>query len=280
MERRRERSGSDLKKNVRNHSGRMAVKLLTCPKVSQVCGRFLDSRFSRWMIRPFIRANNIDMGQYEERRYRSYNDFFTRKLKPGRRPFDEREEILSSPCDGKVTAYHLGENTRFCVKHTVYSLAEITANRRLAEYFRGGEAVVIRLSVDDYHHYCYPASGYKSRNYVIPGKLHTVNPIAVGTVPVYKQNAREYCLIRTEHFGTILQMEIGALMVGKICNLMGEGTVEKGEEKGYFEFGGSTVLLVFQRNSVRLKEKFFQNTGKKAETKIQMGQELGKALKN
>lgn len=268
-----------LKKMYTTVLGRMVLKPLIQPGVSRICGRFLDSRFSKWMIPPFIKANKIDMRPYEEKQYRSYNDFFTRKIKWGQRPIDKREEILISPCDGKVTAYHLGQDTCFSVKNTVYSLRDIVASKRLADRFSQGYAVVIRLSVDDYHHYCYPASGYKSRNYYIPGKFHTVNPIAVETVPVYKQNTREYCLLKTKNFGTILQMEVGALMVGKICNCMEEGSVLKGEEKGYFEFGGSTIILLLQKDTVKLKEIFFENTKKKAETKIQMGQELGKVLK-
>lgn len=259
--------------------GRMIIKPLTCPWFSKLCGRFLDSRFSRWLIQPFIRWNRMDMSPYKDQSYHSYNAFFTRQIRKSRRPIDGREEILISPCDGKVSAYSLDEDAAFAVKNSIYSVRHLVESKQLAKRFLGGYAIVIRLSVDDYHHYCYPASGYRSRSYYIPGKFHTVNPIAVESVPVFKQNTREYTLLKTSKFGTILQMEVGALMVGKICNQLEEGRVKKGQEKGHFEFGGSTVILLIQKNKIALREEFLRNTRRGMETKIQMGQELGKLIK-
>lgn len=259
--------------------GRMAIKILIQPAVSKMCGRLLNSRISALMIPAFIRKNEIDMSLYEEKRYGSYNEFFIRKIKEGKRTFDENEEVLVSPCDGKVSAYRLDETSSFMVKGSVYSVDQLLKSSSLAKRFLGGCAVVIRLSVEDYHHYCYPASGYKSRNYYIPGKFHTVNPIAVETVPVYKENTREYCLLKTRQFGTILQMEVGALLVGKICNDRESAKVRKGEEKGHFEFGGSTIILLIQKEKIKLREEFFLNTERGIETKVQMGQKLGKVFK-
>ncbi|MCI7813865.1 MAG: archaetidylserine decarboxylase [Lachnospiraceae bacterium] len=257
--------------------GRVILKPLVAPWFSKLSGRFLDSRLSSWIIKPFIRRNHIDMSPYQKKTYRSYNEFFTREIRKSRRAIDDRQEVLVSPCDGKVSVYPLDDHACFSVKNTMYSTKQLLESEKLARRFLGGYAVVIRLSVEDYHHYCYPASGYRSNSYYIPGKFHTVNPIAVETVPVYKQNAREYTLLKTKEFGTILQMEVGALMVGKICNLSGEGKVKKGQEKGYFEFGGSTVILLLQKDKVVLREQFLRNTKKGIETKIQMGQELGKS---
>ena len=260
--------------------GRMALKPLVQPAFSVVCGKFVDSRLSRWLIRPFIKGAGIDMTPYEKCRYRCYNDFFTRKIKPSERLMDTREEILVSPSDGKVLAYPIDEKSCFEIKHSTYSLRQLLDSQKLAERFLGGYAVVIRLSVEDYHRYCYPASGYKSCNYYIPGKFHTVNPIAVESVPVFKQNAREYTLLKTRMFGTLVQMEVGALMVGRICNEKEEGIVRKGEEKGYFEFGGSTIILFIQKDRIALEETFLANTRKGIETKVQMGQRLGKSCQN
>lgn len=278
---REKENGQDrlLKKLYTTLWGRILLRPLTQPVVSSVCGRFLDSRISRWLIQPFIKMNHIDMSVYRDCTYTCYNDFFTRKIQKEKRPVDGRQEVLISPCDGKVSAYVLDEDARFEVKSSVYSVEQLVGSRKLARHFLGGHAVVIRLSVDDYHRYCYPDSGYKSRNYYIPGKFHTVNPIAVESVPVYKQNAREYTLLKTKNFGTVIQMEVGALLVGRICNLMEEGSFKKGEEKGYFEFGGSTVLLLLQKDRIALREELVRNTRNGIETKIQMGQELGKLLK-
>ena len=107
--------------------------------------------------------------------------------------------------------------------------------------------------MDDYHHYCYVADGRKSANITLPGVFHTVNPAANDVYPIYKENAREYILLKTKQFGTILMMEVGAMMVGKITNLhKNSADVKKGQEKGNFEFGGSTVILLIQPGKVRM----------------------------
>ena len=135
--------------------------------------------------------------------------------------------------------------------------------------------------MDDYHRYCYCADGVKSHNRKINGILHTVNPVVNNYLPVFKENSREYCMIRTEQFGDIIQMEVGALMVGKISNLHTEGGVKvtKGEEKGYFEFGGSTILLLLEKDKVKLCDDLLKNTREVFETKLLQGSVLGESLK-
>ena len=110
----------------------------------------------------------------------------------------------------------------------------------------------------------------------IPGVLHTVRPVATGTVPVYAENAREYSLLKTENFGVVLMMEVGAMLVGRIVNLHGEAEVRKGQEKGYFEFGGSTVILVFEKDKVTLAEDILKNNEDGFETAVKMGEVIGK----
>ena len=121
--------------------------------------------------------------------------------------------------------------------------------------------MIFRLTVDDYHHYCYVADGRKSANVTLPGVFHTVNPAANDVYPIYKENAREYTLLKTKQFGTILMMEVGAMMVGKITNLhKNPATVKKGQEKGNFEFGGSTIILLIQPGKVRIDYDLIENT--------------------
>ena len=130
--------------------------------------------------------------------------------------------------------------------------------------------------MDDYHRYCYVADGEKSKNVVLPGVFHTVNPAANDALPIYKENAREYTLLKTEKFGTILMMEVGAMMVGKITNhKKGSGPVKKGEEKGYFEFGGSTVIMLLQHGKVRLDYDLIENSENDYETIVRMGERIG-----
>lgn len=254
------------------YMGRALLKPLVCPVVSKAAGLFLDSGLSRCLIRPFIKSNHIDMSSYVKREYSSYNDFFTREIRPEERMIDTDPHHVASPSDGKVSAYALDGTGSFRIKHTCYTAKRLLRNRKLVEKYRHGYVVIIRLTVDDYHRYAYPADGVKSGNHFIPGILHTVNPIACETVPVYKENSREYTVIRTKEFGDILQMEVGALMVGRICNYHGKKRVRKGEEKGKFEFGGSTIVLFFEKNGAKPLPQFLENTENGCETYIRMGE--------
>ncbi|MDO5422163.1 MAG: phosphatidylserine decarboxylase [Eubacteriales bacterium] len=255
--------------------GRAAVKVLVNPAVSRVGGAFLDSPLSRWMVKPFVKRNRIDLTQYQEEAYDSYNAFFTRTMREGLRPVDEEPLHLISPCDGKLTAYPITAEGSFCIKQTRYTVKELLRSERLAGRYYGGTALVFRLTVDDYHHYCYVDQGEKSRNYRIPGVLHTVNPIANDVYPIYKENAREYSLLRSRNFRTVLMMEVGALMVGRIVNRQEEALVRRGEEKGFFAFGGSTVVLLMEPGAVRVDEDIWRNSRAGVETVVRMGEKVG-----
>ena len=131
--------------------------------------------------------------------------------------------------------------------------------------------------MDDYHRYCYVADGEKTGNVRIPGVLHTVNPIANDIYPIYKENAREYSILRTGIFGDILMMEVGALLVGRIVNHHGAGTVRRGEEKGYFQFGGSTVVLLLEKGKAVIDGDILANSRDHIETIVRMGEKIGGA---
>lgn len=260
--------------------GRCLVRLLVRPGISRIAGAFLDTRLSRCLIGPFIRWNRLDMSPYRRKKageFASYNDFFTRELLPGLRPVAEDPRKLPAPCDGRVTVYPIHKDTSFTVKHTRYTVETLLKNKELAGRFAGGYAVILRLCVTDYHRYIYPVTGEKSGNHFIPGILHTVNPAAVETEEVFKENAREYTLIRNREFGTLLQMEVGALLVGRICNDQEAGPVRRGEEKGRFEFGGSTVILLLQKDKVLIRKELLANTARGWETQVMLGEEIGLA---
>ena len=134
----------------------------------------------------------------------------------------------------------------------------------------------IASGVDDYHRYIYPVDAKKSRNVRIPGIFHTVNPIANDHYPIYKENTREYCLLKTERFDTLLMMEVGALLVGKIENrTRGQKIVHRGEEKGNFAFGGSTIIVLTRKGTVLPKMRFVEHTREGIETKVKMGERVG-----
>lgn len=258
--------------------GRMMLKPLVKPQISKLAGQYLSSSHSVNMIEPFIQKNNIDMSSYQKREYTSFNDFFTRKIKEGKRPIPENPNLLISPCDCKATIYKIQENTTFSIKHTEYTLRSLLRSPKLAKRFRGGYAFLLRLTVDDYHRYVYAASGKQSKNYHIDGSFHTVNPIANDYLPIYKENTREYTVIHTEEFGDVIQMEVGALLVGKISNHTESRTVVRGEEKGFFEYGGSTIVILTQKNRITPREDLLKNTTRGYETKLLQGHVLGKAI--
>ena len=256
--------------------GRLCVKVLITRPVTLICGFFLNTRFSTVFIKKFIKTNNIDMSQYEEKKYTSYNDFFTRSIKKENRPIASEENVLISPSDGNATVTKIADDTVFSIKNTEYTLEELLKDKQLAEEFSGGFCYIIRLTVDNYHRYCYACDGNKSKNIHIKGVLHTVNPIAAEHAPIYKENSREYTIIESVNFGKILQMEVGALVVGKISNHhKDEYRHKKGEEKGFFEFGGSTIILLTQKDKINPSPDILENSGEDCETIVKMGEEIG-----
>lgn len=258
-----------------NIFGRMLLKPLIQPQVSKLAGRYLSSAHSKWLISKFIERNEINMDIYEDCDYSSFNDFFTRKIKPDCRPVPEDLDVLISPCDCLATVYPIQENTTFSIKNTEYTLRSLLRSPRLAKRFRGGYAYVLRLTVEDYHRYLYSVSGKQSKNYHIDGTFHTVNPIANDYLPIYKENTREYTVIRSKEFGDVLQMEVGALLVGKISNHKQSTVVTRGEEKGFFEYGGSTIVVLTQKGRVTPRSDLLTNSKNGYETKVLQAHPLG-----
>ncbi|MDO4339631.1 MAG: phosphatidylserine decarboxylase [Eubacteriales bacterium] len=256
--------------------GRLCLKILVRPFVSRLAGCFLDTGLSARLIPEFVKRNRISLEEYEDTVYHSFNEFFTRRVKEGARPVAAGDRTLISPCDGKATVCRIGRESRFYIKETEYTAEQLLRSRNLAERYVGGYAVILRLTVDDYHRYCYVAEGVKSANIHLPGKFHTVNPAANDVFPIYAENTREYCLLKTEQFGAIVMMEVGAMLVGRISNLHKQPRrVAKGEEKGCFEFGGSTIVLFIQPGRVRLDYDLIENSENGFETIVRMGERIG-----
>lgn len=255
--------------------GRLLVKLMIRPGVSRAVGWLLDRRVSALAVRPFIRKNHICMDDFEQRRFRSFNDFFTRRVLPGKRPVDDAPGHLIAPCDSKLTVYDIRPDSRFRVKGTEYTLEGLLQSKELAETFLGGTLLLFRLTVGDYHRYTYIDSGFVTGSTRIPGVFHTVNPAAASRCPIYRENTREYSLLESLRFGTVLQMEVGAAMVGRIVNAPGSRNVRRGEEKGRFEFGGSTVIVLLQKGRAILDADLLRNTAQDAETVVRLGERIG-----
>lgn len=255
--------------------GRLLLRLLSARWISRLVGAFMESRLSMPLIGRFVKKNNIDLSEFESDGFTCFNDCFSRRIKNGLRPIDGDPDALISPCDGLLSAYRLEADTVLPVKQSAFTLGSLLRDEALAEHFSGGVCLVFRLCVTHYHRYCYPADAEKGENVFLKGRLHTVRPVALAARPVFTENCREYTLLSTDRFGTLLQMEVGALLVGKIANLHGAATVERGEEKGMFLYGGSTVILLLERDRVALPEEIFVHTAQGLETPVRMGEALG-----
>ena len=257
--------------------GRFILKPFTSPRFSRVCWRFLDSKYSSCFIRPFVRWNHIDVAEYETDGIRSFNDFFSRKIKEGKRVVAMDAEKLIAPCDGLLSVWKVDQDTILPVKQSQYTVSDLLRSKKLAKHYEGGYCLVFRLCVDHYHRYCYIDSGKKSSNIFIPGKLHTVRPIALRKVPVFTENSREYTLIRTKEFGTLVQMEVGAMLVGRIVNHEGAGRAVRGREKGYFQYGGSTIIVLTEPGKVKIREDILKSSALGRETAVKLGEMIGHA---
>ena len=150
------------------------------------------------------------MDDYEEKKYHSFNDFFTRKVKSKKRPINTNKNILISPCDAKLKVYPIEANALFNIKNSIYRVKDLINDESLIKKFLNGYVFVFRLCVDDYHHYSYIDDGYQDGNHFINGVLNTVRPIAVDSKPIFIQNQREWTLLHTKNFGDILDIEVGA----------------------------------------------------------------------
>ena len=164
--------------------GRCLLRPLVSPWFSDLGGRLLNTRLSAFAVAPFVRANQIDLTMCEKRHFTSYNDFFTRRLRPEARPVDVSPEAFISPCDARLSVYPITQEGTFCIKHIQYTLPQLLDDTLLAQRFEGGMLWIYRLCVDDYHRYIYPVDAKKSRNVRIPGIFHTVNPIANDHYPI------------------------------------------------------------------------------------------------
>ena len=258
----------------RTAAGRACLKVLVSPCISKIAGAYLDSRLSTWLIPIFQKKNHISMKgiRVPERGFASFNDFFTRKREEIF--FDADELHFPSPCDGLLSVSRIQDGMVLEIKHTRFSMGELLKNDRLAEDFRDGLALVFRLTPAHYHRYSYPVSGTVVGKHRINGVLHCVRPIATESFPVFAQNSREYQVIRSDHFGRFVQMEVGAMMVGRITNVpirIGD-KVKRGMEKGYFEFGGSTIIVLLKGEGIELNEKLLARRNAEGEIPVKVGE--------
>lgn len=255
--------------------GRCLLKILTTPAISKMAGVFMNSSLSKSYIKRFIKKNNIDMSDYKTENWTCFNEFFTRKLRAGKRSPVMQANILISPCDGYLSVYHITPDSTFEIKNSVYTISELTQNAQIANEYDNGLCLIFRLTPSDYHRYIYPDTGAKGKNTFIPGVLHTVRPVAFDKYPVFKTNSREYTILRTNNFDDVVFMEVGAMLVGKICNYHQEHNFKRGEEKGKFEFGGSTIIMLLKKDVALIDSDIKEVCNNGEEFKVRLGEKIG-----
>ena len=247
--------------------------------VSTVYGNSMDHPSSAKKIQPFVEEFDIDMSTAQKKEFNSFNDFFTRKLKNNARPADTSSTVAVSPSDGKIMAYANISNSDFIIKGYRFNIFSFLNNARLAQKYLDGSLVIIRLAPFDYHRFHFPIGGNVSPTTRIDGDYYSVNPLALHKMAeIFCLNKREFTIISNPLFGDVVMTEVGATMVGSIVQTYTGNFVKKGEEKGYFKFGGSTVVLLFEKNKIRIDEDLLINTLKGYETVIKEGERIGAAM--
>lgn len=247
--------------------------------VSSIYGNMMDRPSSTKKIQAFIEEFDIDMHVFEKQEFHSFNDFFTRKLKNNARPVDTTATITASPADGKILAYADISNSDFIIKGYRFDILSFLNNAELAKKYMDGSLVIIRLAPADYHRYHFPLSGNVSSNTKIDGDYYSVNPLALRKMTeIFCLNKREYTVVTNPVFGNVIMAEVGATMVGSMVQTYSGDFVNKGDEKGYFKFGGSTVLLLFEKDKIRIDDDLLINTLKGYETSVKQGEKIGASM--
>jgi len=257
-----------------NFIGRLFLKIAYNPLFSKFIGIFFNTRISAVKINAFIKKHDIDMNRFVKTKYKSFNDFFIRELKDIE--IDNNKETFISPCDGNLLVYKINEKSVFTIKNSIYSIKDLLGKED--NRFNNGLCLIFRLEPKDYHRYGYVDKGVKGTNIFIKGKLHTVRNIAIEKYKVFHTNSREWTEMKTDNFGTIIQIEVGALLVGKIKNYHESYQFKKGEEKGRFEYGGSTIIMLIEKDRIKISYKIVKASSKNLETKVNFGMKIGLKL--
>ena len=255
--------------------GRVVLKLINNRFISKIVGCYMNSSLSKRRINKTIKANNIDMSLYEKKDYQSFNDFFTRRKK--NLDFDMKKDHFVAPADSKLLAIKLNKDSSFDIKGSFYNLANIV-KEDLTKKYNNGYALIFRLEVSDYHRYHFVDDGKLDDYKFIKGRLNTVQPIAYNR-KIFHTNCREYTTLHTKNFGDIIEVDVGAMLVGKITNNKEIKEFKKGEEKGYFEFGGSTIILFIQDKKITIDNDILLNSTLGRETVVSCGEKIGMKLK-
>ncbi len=245
--------------------------------LSVLMGWYMSNKISARSISSFVKKHGIDLSEYEvpDNGFKHFNRFFYRKLKPNARPIGEG---IVSPADGKIVVFPTIETTqKFYVKGETFDIMKFLKNDTLAANYEGGSMAVVRLAPTDYHRFHFPIEGYVGQNHKINGYYYSVSPLALlQNMRIFVQNKREYVTVDSDALGQVIVAEVGATLTGSIIQSHWPNIgVQKGEEKGFFAFGGSTVIVLFQKGKMVFDQDLVENTSNGYETSIKMGETIG-----
>jgi len=262
-----------------NPFGKTAILPIAKRKfISSWYGKKMNKSSSVKKIASFVELLNINMEEAVKpiSEYTSFNDFFYRKLKPEARPIGTN---FVSPGDGKLLAFeNIADIQNFFIKGRKFTLKEFLNSSTLAETYKNASLFILRLAPNDYHRYHFPYAGIPSKMTKIKGDYFSVSPYALASnfTKVFCENKREFCILNTKEKEDILLAPVGATMVGSITETYtANKKVKKGDEMGYFAFGGSTVVILIDKSKITIDKDLLDNTRNKIETFVKMGEKIG-----
>ncbi|HPT22633.1 MAG TPA: phosphatidylserine decarboxylase, partial [Bacteroidales bacterium] len=249
--------------------------------ISKLYGRAVRSRQSTSMIKKFIKHYNIDLSEIKSpiSSFRCFNDFFIRELKADARPVEMNPDALIAPADSRLLVFDLANRPNLPVKGYWYQLNELIKDKKLAREYSDGWCFIYRLAPSDYHRYCYIDNGFHDKVKRIRGVLHSVNPVALSSINnLISKNYRVLTVLHTENFGQVLHLEVGALLVGEIVNVNRNAySFSRGEEKGWFEYGGSTIIQIFKKDSIVPDADIMEHSSENIECLVKIGEKTGQS---
>ena len=240
-------------------------------------GKKYDDPDSASQINDFINFHQLDMSEVllPVEKFKTFNEFFYRQLKPDARPCSAANEprIVVSPADCRSVVFdQLNEATEIWVKGREFSIERLLgkAYPEDAHRYKNGGLAIFRLAPQDYHRFHIPVDGVIGTPKTIEGEYYTVNPMAIrSALDVYGENVRILVPIDSTAHGRVMVVCVGAMMVGStvITRKAGE-KVSRGEELGYFKFGGSTLLVLFEDGMVNFDSDLVENSRGPLETLV------------
>ncbi|MDX2033228.1 MAG: phosphatidylserine decarboxylase [Blastocatellia bacterium] len=235
---------------------------------------------SRAKIAAFIREHGIDPAELERpvESFQTFNEFFIRKLKPEARPVDRAPESLISVADCRLAAWPIERGAVVPVKARRFTIAALLDDEAMAARYLGGWCLIFRLAPVDYHRFCFVDDGEQGPVRVINGFYRSVHPLSLRRMKaVFTENQREACVLQTRNFGEVVHVDVGATGVGRIVQRLPHGgAARRGEEKGYFEFGGSTVILLLGAGVAEIDEDIATHSARGIETIVRYGEKIGR----